>query len=930
MRSKIVSTLESLHNSGEKATHCFYDGKNTKYFSLSKDEYGTFFKDYCVCVNKAEQNLLIGEAVKDVVHLSLVFDFKFELERTPDVSKAFQCRIIEIVQKLCLEFFQIEDGDIEQKLICARFSCNPINSGNLVVETFKLHFPFLKFVRKEYTKFVVALNERLEKEKIFDLFSYRPLNKITEVVRMDFYSSKFVPLYMSSESSTAPVFVFEDLHGLVDSSSEDYQEFTANSVFDVLDQYPNLDKIINKNEILKKSVEHWLPIIFSTLFCKVTTEIKRRNSSKKKRSRSKNNNDEEDDENDENVENQETDLDFAFQLIEIMSDLRRENESCRTDIGKALWNISDGSGEARDFWVTWAEKYQKKNTSKELWSSFENDNVLNILTLREYAEIDSPSQFEKLVEDKRKELLLNALSGTPFDIAELLYEMVCTRFICSSNEGTKHKWWMFSRKDNHWIDIGNGSELRKYISKELVKMFEAARAKFAFEATGGQKGKIKKSDKRIMELERKECENIIANLKKTPFKGQVMKEAADLFLVREFESHRDNDPYLYCTRNCVLVLSDFGVSKREGKSQDYCTKCAGTRYIENLNWEDEDVKTLMDWFTKIFLFDEKMRDQYLKYKGSCLQGKNRDKKIVFMCGNRGNEGKSTVTKLDKLTHGAYMFKIPMQSLQARTKAGNANPDLARGKGCRYGVADEPDEHEELNSGIVKGMTGGDSYVARLLFSNGDELENLFKMALVCNKVPKFSSIDNAIKERCLIFPFLAMWSKKAPKSEEEQKKTGTFPTDKYFEDSLKRLTKAYLWILVEYYKKYIEEKDIFTTDKMQEALNNYYRNNDQYFLFYAERIEKYSEKKEKEERSSRSSSRRKSSSDEKKKKSSKIPKLHIKSVFSEFKIWWKETYPSSKIPDKRTMIEHLIPLMGDLIDGRYWKGFSFAAEEEEE
>jgi putative DNA primase/helicase len=70
------------------------------------------------------------------------------------------------------------------------------------------------------------------------------------------------------------------------------------------------------------------------------------------------------------------------------------------------------------------------------------------------------------------------------------------------------------------------------------------------------------------------------------------------------------------------------------------------------------------------------------------------------------------------------------------------------------VAEEPDENQTFKDGFLKMLSGESEITCRLLHSNHViTYEAMFVVFLLCNGIPEFSSIDNAIKRRIRIVPF---------------------------------------------------------------------------------------------------------------------------------------------------------------------------------
>ena len=96
---------------------------------------------------------------------------------------------------------------------------------------------------------------------------------------------------------------------------------------------------------------------------------------------------------------------------------------------------------------------------------------------------------------------------------------------------------------------------------------------------------------------------------------------------------------------------------------------------------------------------------------------------------------------------------------------------------RWCVLQEPDKRDTLNIGILKELSGNDTFFARGLYKEGKEITPMFKLAMICNKPPKVPHDDKATWNRIRVIPFEATFSHDAPENYEEQIRTKTFPIE---------------------------------------------------------------------------------------------------------------------------------------------------------
>ena len=196
--------------------------------------------------------------------------------------------------------------------------------------------------------------------------------------------------------------------------------------------------------------------------------------------------------------------------------------------------------------------------------------------------------------------------------------------------------------------------------------------------------------------------------------------------------------------------------------------------------------------------DDGLRDYFLKMSASCLKGRNSDKVFPIWTGE-GNNSKSMIVKLFEACFGTYCIKFPTSVITGkRTQSSAPMPEMARAKSTRAAIIQEPDDDEVIRGGMLKELTGGDSFFARALHENGGDVQAMFKLILMCNKIPPIPTGGKAVKNRTRILPFMSTWVTNAPESEEEQFQRRLFKMDPFFEKQIPNLAKAFMWVLVRY------------------------------------------------------------------------------------------------------------------------------------
>ncbi|EQD71007.1 D5 family NTPase, partial [mine drainage metagenome] len=158
-----------------------------------------------------------------------------------------------------------------------------------------------------------------------------------------------------------------------------------------------------------------------------------------------------------------------------------------------------------------------------------------------------------------------------------------------------------------------------------------------------------------------------------------------------------------------------------------------------------------------------------------------------------------------------------------------------------------------------------------------------------NVIPSFDDPDVAIKNRVVILPYISVWKKGYPKDEEEQKIKHHFKPDPNFEYHIPALAPAFMWILVQFYKKYADQ-GLVMPEIVLKHVNEYWKSTDIYSQFISDCItlDDGSE-------------------------------LSLTKIYNAFKDWFRDTNPSVKVPERQLLRTDLIARLG-LMENGGWKG----------
>jgi P4 family phage/plasmid primase-like protien len=423
-------------------------------------------------------------------------------------------------------------------------------------------------------------------------------------------------------------------------------------------------------------------------------------------------------------------------------------------------------------------------------------------------------------------------TGTEYDLAMVLKQMYKDKYVCVSYD-KKGIWFQF--KNHKWV-TDKGLSLRSKISEELYTLFQKKADKLARELEeysddDNRKAFIQKKLKVIGEISIK--------LKKTTDKDKILREAAEIFYDGEFIKNVDTNKTLMCFNNGVI---DF-TSKifRDGYPEDYITKSTRINYIPDLDTSDNSiVKSIHEFMDKLFPVPD-LNKYMWHHLASCLIGTNKNQTFHVYHGS-GSNGKSIIADLMSATLGEYKGTVPITLVtEARGKIGGTSDEVLKLKGVRYAVMQEPSKGVKLNEGVMKELTGGDTILARGLYSESESFDPQFNLIVCTNNLFDIESNDDGTWRRIRKCDFL---SKFIDEGETHTDDTPyVYVKDKGLKEKLPTLAPVFASMLVKIAFETNGIVDICET--VMNSSNKYRKGQDHIAAFITEKITKTNNLKDK-------------------------------------------------------------------------------------
>lgn len=403
-------------------------------------------------------------------------------------------------------------------------------------------------------------------------------------------------------------------------------------------------------------------------------------------------------------------------------------------------------------------------------------------------------------------------------------------------------------------------------------------------------------EKKELEKKIKGIKAMIKQCKTAPFKNNIMTECVEVFRNNAFLPLLNKDPYLIAFKNGVYDFEN--VTFRAGKPEDYLSISLPIEYFDFGTMEHPKIMEIEDFFMKIFP-DPEVRDYFLYQISHVFIGGNYNKIMMFWTGS-GDNGKTITQTLFEKMLGSLAVKFSSALITGKKQnLGAAAPELSRaGNGVRWAVMDEPNQDELINAGMLKSLTGNDSYFARDLFEKGKstkEIKPLFKLHMICNKLPGVRYADEATWNRIKVIPFESKFISidKCSESIETQIETKTFPKDSTLIDKLSNMTQPLAWFLINKWKRSFDCKPIEPL-KVKAATSAFRQENDVYRQFANETIVL------------RNDSR-----------------ITLGGLYTRFNDWFKTACPGQMMQPRTIIREQFIGIYGELVGGKHWEGIAF-------
>ena len=446
--------------------------------------------------------------------------------------------------------------------------------------------------------------------------------------------------------------------------------------------------------------------------------------------------------------NQVSDEDFLIVrklVLNCLSKERAESYDAWVRVGWALRNVDH---RLLDTWVEFSKLSSKfvEGECEKRWERMRQDGTLTINSIRYWARLDSPREFNKVLDDSLDILISRCVKskGAHWDVAKVVAYMYNDQYVSCG----KKRWWFYNAHRHRWQISSEGTMIRKALSTDVCSKFTA------FHDTHIRKLQASDTERAVSERDAgvtaegsaatgqdetsKVLLQIALKLKESGYKSSVIIEAESILNDEKFEDKLDSKTHLMGFNNGVydFVLHEF----RDGQPDDYISFSTGINYVP-YDPNHRVVHEVNNFFRTVHRKPAVEKFQW-DILAAALDGTAKSEKFYIMTGS-GSNAKSKLTELVQKAFGDYACVLPVTVLTGkRVGTGGVSPELARIKGKRFVISQEPGDNEKLNISVMKEITGGDEITARSLYQNTMQFKPQCKLFLTCNELPTVGGVDD--------------------------------------------------------------------------------------------------------------------------------------------------------------------------------------------
>jgi putative DNA primase/helicase len=267
-------------------------------------------------------------------------------------------------------------------------------------------------------------------------------------------------------------------------------------------------------------------------------------------------------------------------------------------------------------------------------------------------------------------------------------------------------------------------------------------------------GSVWREDKTyfVFDLARQLCREVASKLDNNKMARSIASSETIAAVERLARSDReiaatidqwDADPWILNTPGEAIDLRN-GKGRR-ASAKDYLAKSTAVS-------RGAGCPTWLGFLERITGGDDELTSYLKRVSGYVLTGSTQEQVFFFGYGTGGN-GKGTFVDTLAGILADYHSSAPIETFTA-SRTERHLTELADLAGARFVTATETEESKAWAESRLKMLTGGDRVKARFMRQNLFEFSPQFKLLMTGNHKPRLQSVDEAIRRRLHLIPFL--------------------------------------------------------------------------------------------------------------------------------------------------------------------------------
>jgi P4 family phage/plasmid primase-like protien len=384
-----------------------------------------------------------------------------------------------------------------------------------------------------------------------------------------------------------------------------------------------------------------------------------------------------------------------------------------------------------------------------------------------------------------------------YDFSKSIDNLYGDKFKCVGIKN--NEWYSFTDK-KLWEKDECGESLREKITNEYRKHFNDYLMSIQDKLTKLPLTEDNEKMSKFLKLQIKNINTIVKKLGAGKDIVHIFNGLKDIKIDKKFKDTVNRTMFILPLRDGkILDLRTLEVKERT--IDDYFSfECDADYLTLTKEQNDEMEQYLMD----LFCDDKDIVKCFCDIIKSSITG--RPLRYVFFYTGEGRNGKTTLLNIIQKMLGKMMDVISKKAIVKSNSGSHLNTELEKMDKIRFAYTDELKNTDELNTEIIKAITGGSPLNLRTLNTTDFTIKPTCSLHNATNQMAKVD-VEPAVKARLIVLPF-----------------DNTFPVNVNFENEM--IEKRDL--LFSYIMQHGTLRDNFdeVPEKMRVATEDYFENND--------------------------------------------------------------------------------------------------------